>query len=108
MNPQNPCEECRAVGGDSNPEAWTADDSNYCGVGVLCSEGACLTDCGGVPVDLANDALHCGACFHACARGLFCDQSQCTCDLSQPLIVNAITPPPGSFLAAGDVIRAGQ
>ena len=34
-------------------------------------------DCGGVCVDFATDAMHCGSCTNACAVGMMCNGGRC-------------------------------
>jgi hypothetical protein len=42
-----------------------------------CAQGQ--SRCGGECKSLASDALHCGACGHACATGLQCHEGTCRC-----------------------------
>lgn len=65
-----------------------------CGFGLVCSKGACATNCGGGTlacgascVDIEEDHDNCGACGSACRGGLACVDGSCsaTCAATQLL-----------------------
>ena len=61
-----------------------------CGTGMVCSEGACvtncadgLTDCDGSCRNLNGDGSHCGACDNPCRSDEICMGGTCSCPLGR-------------------------
>ncbi len=101
-----------STGACSNP---TAPDGTTCGAGdggaaLACMAGACgaqtpctssQTLCKGVCVSAQSDALNCGACGHACARGDSCAAGAC---VSPALLHSCVQSGSTSVLVAGNLV----